>query len=81
LTNEEYRSFENLACYQLGLKLFQAAYKLAGKLPVHERYNLTDQLRRAALSTLLNIAEGYGRYHYLDKRAFSLSLEGHYVKP
>jgi four helix bundle protein len=76
LANEQNRSFENLACYQLGLKMFQAAYKLAEKLPAHERYNLIDQLRRAALSILLNIAEGYGRYHYLDKLRFFFIARG-----
>lgn len=76
MANDQNRSFENLACYQLGLKLFQAAYKLAGKLPAHEGYNLIDQLRRAALSTILNIAEGYGRYHYLDKLRFFYIARG-----
>ena len=64
------KGFENLACYQHALKLLEAAYRLAAQLPAHERYNLADQLRRAALSALANIAEGYGRYHYLDKLRF-----------
>jgi four helix bundle protein len=68
--------FENLACYQHALKLLKAAYKLSAELPVHERYNFADQMRRAALSTLLNIAEGYGRYHYLDKLRFFYIARG-----
>jgi four helix bundle protein len=68
--------FEGLACYQHGLRLFDAAYRLAARLPTHERYNLADQLRRAALSVLLNIAEGYGRYHYLDKLRFFYFARG-----
>lgn len=70
------KGFEGLACYQHGLRLFEAVYRLAARLPVHERYNLVDQLRRAALSVLLNIAEGYGRYHYLDKLRFFYIARG-----
>jgi four helix bundle protein len=58
------------------LKLLRAAYKLAKELPHYERYNLADQLRRASLSTLLNLAEGYGRYHYLDKIHFFYYARG-----
>ena len=66
--------FESLSCYQHSLKLLEAAYRMAINLPEHEKYNLSSQLRRSALSTLLNIAEGYGRYHFLDKlRYFSIA--------
>ena len=68
--------FEDLRCYQLALKLLEAAYKLAATLPGCEKYNLASQIRRAALSTLLNIAEGYGRYHYLDKLRFFYIARG-----
>jgi four helix bundle protein len=73
---QEEKGFEWLACYQHALRLFDAAYRLAACLPAHERDNLADQLRRAALSVLLNIAEGYGRYHYLDKMRFFYIARG-----
>jgi len=72
----EERGFETLACYQLALKLLRDAYDLAGQLPDFEKYNLADQLRRAAVSVVLNIAEGYGRYHYLDKLRFLYIARG-----
>ncbi|MFP4437908.1 MAG: four helix bundle protein [Chloroflexaceae bacterium] len=70
------RGFEHLEFYQDALKLLQAAYKLADDLPDYERYNLANQLRRAACSILLNIAEGYGRYHYLERLRFMYIARG-----
>jgi four helix bundle protein len=70
------RGFEGLDFYRDSLKLLKAAYRLAGSLPDYERYNLTDQLRRAAVSIGLNIAEGYGRYHFLDRLRFLYIARG-----
>ncbi|MDZ8261379.1 four helix bundle protein [Nostoc sp. ChiQUE01b] len=70
------RGFESLDFYQDSLKLLKAAYQLADRLPTFERYNLSDQLRRSACSVLLNIAEGYGRYHYLDRLRFMYIARG-----
>jgi four helix bundle protein len=70
------RGFEGLDCYQLALHVFREAYRVAKQLPDIERYNLADQLRRAATSVTLNIAEGYGRYHYLDKIRFYYVARG-----
>jgi len=73
---KEAKTLEGLRCYQLALQLLDAAYRLAAALPEYEKYNLASQLRRAALSTVLNIAEGYGRYHYLDKLRFFYFARG-----
>ncbi len=70
------RGFEDLECYQLALQVLKEAYRLAGQLPPEERYNLADQMRRAATSAVLNIAEGYGRYHYLDGLRFYYIARG-----
>jgi len=45
-------------------------------LPKDERYRLDDQLLRAARSTTANIAEGYGRFHYLDNAKFCSNARG-----
>ncbi|MDA1005762.1 MAG: four helix bundle protein [Verrucomicrobia bacterium] len=45
-------------------------------LPKEERCRLTDQLIRAARSTTANIAEGYGRFHYLDNAKFCSNSRG-----
>ncbi len=45
---EKERGFESLQFYQDSLKLLKASYKLGANLPNYERYNLSDQLRRAA---------------------------------
>ncbi len=70
------RGFEDLECYQLALQVLREAYRVAKLLPPEERYNLAHQMRKAAASVVLNIAEGYGRYHYLDSLRFYYIARG-----
>jgi len=65
------QNFEQLECWKAcrNLRLF-AVKKVVPLLPPEERYRLTDQLVRAARSTTANIAEGDGRFHYLDNAKF-----------
>ena len=53
--------FENLEIWQLSMDLVKHIYILTKRFPVIEQYALTSQLRRAAISVPLNIAEGSGR--------------------
>jgi four helix bundle protein len=76
MTEKGMNGFEDLECYQLGKQVFKEAYLIVSLLPSEEKYNLADQLRRAATSILLNIAEGYGRYHYLDCLRFYYIARG-----
>lgn len=76
MTEKEMRGFEDLECYQLAIKVLHEGYRVASHLPPEERYNLADQLRRAVTSVVLNIAEGYGRYHYLDSLRFYYIARG-----
>jgi four helix bundle protein len=54
-------SFRNLIVWQRSIELTLAVYKLTSTFPDSERFGLTNQLRRAAVSVASNIAEGYGR--------------------
>jgi four helix bundle protein len=54
-------SFRNLAVWQRAVELSLYVYKLTATFPDSERFGLTNQLRRAAVSVASNIAEGYGR--------------------
>ncbi len=51
-------------------------YRVAKRLPDIEKFGLASQVRRAALSLTNNIAEGHGRYHFLDQIKFMLQSRG-----
>ena len=54
-------SHEDLEVWQMAMKLAEDCYKLSARFPAEERFGLTAQLRRAAVSVPSNIAEGFGR--------------------
>ena len=48
------------------MDLIVEVYRVTKGFPTHERYGLTAQMRRAAVSISSNIAEGHGRKHLGD---------------
>ncbi len=50
--------FEKLEVWELALEYVDLVYDLATALPSDEKYNLASQIKRAATSVALNIAEG-----------------------
>jgi four helix bundle protein len=55
------KSYRDLHVWKRSLALVADVYRVTRKLPSDERFGLTSQLRRAAVSITCNIAEGYGR--------------------
>lgn len=51
-------------------------YALVKKLPPEEKFNLSNQMRRAAISLTNNIAEGHGRFHYQENIQFLRQARG-----
>lgn len=60
------RGFEDLDCYKLALDVMSNVHAFSRTLPPEEKYDLYAQIRRSSKGVTGNIAEGYGRYHYLD---------------
>ena len=69
-------TFEELQVYQIAREFRKAMYRVSRQLPEIEKFGLASQIRRAALSLTNNIAEGHGRYHYLDQIKFTLQSRG-----
>ena len=71
MSEREIQSFRDLDAWKIAMDLTVAAYNVAKLLPHSERYELSSQVRRAAVSIPSNIAEGQnsgadGRYiHHL----------------
>lgn len=64
--------------------LAKKVYEITAAFPKHEIYGLTSQLRRAALSVILNIIEGFARqsaneYHRFLLIAFGSLKEAKYL--
>lgn len=70
-------SFEGLECWKKcrELRLF-VAKEIVPMLPKAERYHLGTEMLDAARSTTANIAEGYGRFHFLDNAKFVSNARG-----
>ena len=55
-------SFRELRVWQGAHKVVLAIYRMTREFPTEERYGLSSQMRRAAVSIPANIAEGFGRH-------------------
>ena len=55
------RNYDDLEVYKKSYESALKAHALSGNLPKEETYGLQSQVRRAAMSIPLNIAEGYGK--------------------
>lgn len=62
--------FEKLIVYQQAKEYVLMVYKLLRKFPIEEKFALCDQLRRASVSVVSNIAEGTSRTTLKDKSHF-----------
>lgn len=71
-----YQTFEDLEVYQVAREFRKAMYRVAKRLPQEEKFGLTCQVRRAAVSLTNNIAEGHGRFHFLEQIKFMLQSNG-----
>ena len=77
MSNSSIQTFEDLECWKACrvLRIF-IARKVIPLLPKDEKYRLGDQFLRSARSTTANIAEGYGRFHYMDNAKFCSNSRG-----
>lgn len=63
-------NFKNLTVWQKSIDLTIEIYSLTRNFPPEEKYGLTSQIRRAAVSVPSNIAEGAGRRSHKDFKHF-----------
>ena len=71
------KTFEDLECWKAARFLGDFVQKsILPELPKDEKYRLADQILRATRSITANIAEGYGRFHYLDSSKFLSNARG-----
>ncbi|HEX3149297.1 MAG TPA: four helix bundle protein [Gemmataceae bacterium] len=54
-------SFRDLIVWQRAIQFAKSVYALSSRFPSDERFGLTAQIRRAAVSVSSNIAEGHAR--------------------
>ena len=65
------KHFRDLQVWQRSMGLARNIYSLTAGFPRSEKFGLTDQMRRAAVSVPSNIAEGHGR---LSDKSFAVFL-------
>jgi four helix bundle protein len=64
------KHFTDIEAWKLAKELRIALYKIVKLLPPEEKYSLTSQMMRSAVSCTANIAKGYGRFHYQENNQF-----------
>ena len=64
------RNFRDLVVWQKAHQFVLAVYRLTESFPEREKFGLSHQIRRAAVSIPANIAEGFGKRSQAEKARF-----------
>ncbi len=67
---------DDLEVYKLAGEISDESWLIYEKLNWRDRKIIGDQFIRAVDSIAANIAEGFGRFHYLDKNKFNYNARG-----
>jgi len=70
------KTFTDLDAWKKSRTLRMDISKLSKGFPLEEKYRLTDQIIRSSRSIGNNIAEGHGRFHYVDSKKFFINARG-----
>src|SRR5262245_8979094 len=71
-----FKSFEELECWKATRDVKAFIRRILPGLPDKERFDLTDNMRRASRSATRNIAEGFGRFSYQENIKFCVISRG-----
>ena len=74
--NKYSNSFKDLDCWLQAHEFVKTVYNVTRLFPEDERYGLTSQFRRAAVSIAANICEGYRKLSSADKLRFLNIAQG-----
>ena len=67
---------KDLEVYRLANEISNEAWIIYDKLDWRDKKTMGDQFISAIDSVGANIAEGFGRYHYLDRNKFNYNARG-----
>lgn len=70
------KTFQDLDVWKNAHTFVLEVYRITAKFPSEEKFGLTNQFRRAAVSISANIAEGFRKYTAADKARFMNTAEG-----
>ena len=79
METQNFIELKNLEVYKLSRKLSTIAWEIFCRMDFMDKKHIGDQFLRSVDSIGANIAEGYGRFYYLDKvRFYYNSRASHY---
>jgi four helix bundle protein len=76
LAKSEIRDFTDLTVWKAARALRKNIYLVCRGFPKQETFELSSQMRRAAVSMTANLAEGYGRFSYQENMQFCRQSRG-----